>query len=129
MKAAMLEQNKCQQLQIEALRHAHAHHEDRHKQLKDEHGEVAHEFERLIRELDALSTELHMISEHAVQLDANFSKYGYSAHLRTKDGPDSLHSSGESFDKETWHAERKLGQTMHFYQKPIVRQASIHSSF
>ncbi|CAO2648559.1 Nn.00g078260.m01.CDS01 [Neocucurbitaria sp. VM-36] len=117
------EHNTCQRLQIEALRHTHAHHENRHKQLKEQHGEVAHEFERLIRELDALSTELHMISEHAVQLDANFSKYGYSAHLRTKGGPDSLHASDESiFDKETWHAERKLGQTMRFYQKPIVRQ-------
>lgn len=64
-----------------------------------------------------------MISEHAVQLDANFSKYGYSAHLRTKEGADSLHSSSEStFEKETWHAERKLGETMRFYQKPIVRQ-------
>jgi low temperature requirement protein LtrA len=65
-----------------------------------------------------------MISEHAVQLDANFTKYGYSAHLRTKeDASDSLHSSGDSsFDKDTWHAERKLGTSMRFYQKPIVRQ-------
>jgi low temperature requirement protein LtrA len=110
-------------LQLEALRQTHAHHEDRHRQLKEEHGELAQEFERVIRELDALSTELHMISEHAVQLDANFSKYGYSAHLRTKDGADSLLSSGDSsFDKETWHAERKLGESMRFYQKPIVRQ-------
>jgi low temperature requirement protein LtrA len=113
-------------LQIEALRHTHAHHEDRHKQLKEEHGELAQEFERVIRELDALSTELHMISEHAVQLDANFSKYGYSAHLRTKDdsgNSDSLHSSGDSlFDKDIWRAERKLGASMRFFQRPIVRQ-------
>lgn len=26
------------------------------------------------------------------------------------------------FDKESWEAERKLGSTMRFYQKPIVRQ-------
>lgn len=64
-----------------------------------------------------------MISEHAVQLDANFSKYGYSAHLRTKDAADSVHSSGDSsFNKETWNAERKLGESMRIYQKPIVRQ-------
>ncbi|XP_014561966.1 hypothetical protein COCVIDRAFT_85608 [Bipolaris victoriae FI3] len=108
---------------IEALRHTHAHHEDRHKQLQEEHGEVAQEFERVIRELDALSTELHMISEHAVQLDANFSKYGYSAHLRTKEDSDSLDSPSNSlFDKDTWRAERKLGETMRFYQRPIVRQ-------
>lgn len=67
-----------------------------------------------------------MISEHAVQLDANFSKYGYSAHLRTKEdagGPGSLHSSDDSvFEKDTWRAERKLGESMRFYQRPIVRQ-------
>ncbi|KAF2471400.1 uncharacterized protein BDR25DRAFT_285984 [Lindgomyces ingoldianus] len=111
---------------IEALRHTHAHHESRHRQLKEEHGDLANEFERVIRELDALSNELHMISEHAVQLDANFSKYGYSAHLRTKDSPNesraaSLHGDS-SFDKNQWAAERKLGETMRLYQKPIVRQ-------
>jgi low temperature requirement protein LtrA len=78
--------------------------------------------------MDALSNELHMISEHAVQLDASFSKYGYSARLRTKDASDESTSTslyGEnssSFDKAQWDAERKLGETMRFYQKPIVRQ-------
>jgi low temperature requirement protein LtrA len=67
-----------------------------------------------------------MLTSHAVQLDANFSKYGYSAHLRTKedgasaDTPDSLAES--SFDKETWHSDRRNGTAIHFYQKPIVRQ-------
>ena len=65
-----------------------------------------------------------MISEHAVQLDANFSKYGYSAHLRTKDSTEegSLYSGDSNFDKDTWQAGRKLGETIRFYQKPIVRQ-------
>jgi low temperature requirement protein LtrA len=78
----------------------------------------------VLRQLDALSSELHMISEHAVQLDANFSKYGYSAHLRTRDSGDEDGGSirDSTFDKETWHAGRKLGETMRFYQKPIVRQ-------
>lgn len=65
-----------------------------------------------------------MTSKHGVQLDANFSKYGYSAHLRTRDsGEEDSSSSGDStFDRKTWHAGRKLGETMRFYQKPIVRQ-------
>jgi hypothetical protein len=50
--------------------------------MKEEHGDVLDEFESVVRDLDALSNELHMVSDHAVQLDANFSKYGYSAHLR-----------------------------------------------
>ena len=112
---------------IEVLRHTHQHHTEQHQRLKEEHPEIADEFDRVIRELDALSTELHMVSSHAVQLDASFSKYGYSAHLRTKESPTqssaaSMHSNTELFDKETWDAERKLGSTMRFYQKPIVRQ-------
>lgn len=69
-----------------------------------------------------------MISEHAVQLDANFNKYGFSAHLRTKDASNDSAStslygdSSSSFNKDQWAAERKLGETMRFYQKPIVRQ-------
>lgn len=50
--------------------------------MKEQHGETLEEFERVIRELDSLSNELHMISDHAVQLDANFSKFGYSARIR-----------------------------------------------
>ena len=63
-----------------------------------------------------------MLTSHAVQLDANFSKYGYSAHLRTKDGPSTDSLADSSFDKETWHSDRQHGTAIHFYQKPIVRQ-------
>lgn len=110
---------------IDALRHTHQHHTKQHERLKEEHPGIAEELERVIRELDDLSRELHMVSSHAVQLDANFSKYGYSAHLRTKDSPTASGAASmrsELFDKETWDAERKLGTTMRFYQKPIVRQ-------
>lgn len=110
---------------IDALRHTHQHHSEQHQRLKEEYPEIAAEFERVIRELDYLSRELHMVSSHAVQLDANFSKYGYSAHLRTIDSPNNssaVSMNSEMFDKETWDAERKLGTTMRFYQKPIVRQ-------
>ncbi|KAF1925056.1 uncharacterized protein M421DRAFT_424276 [Didymella exigua CBS 183.55] len=109
---------------IEALRDTHSHHEERHRQLKEEYPDLAAEFEHVFRELGALSSELHMISEHAVRLDANFSKYGYSAHLRTRDysDEDGSSTSDSNFDKETWHADLKLGETMRFYQKPIVRQ-------
>ena len=81
----------------------------------------------MIRDLDALSTELNMLTSHAVQLDANFSKYGYSAHLRTKEDydtadPTNSSASSFSFDKETWRAERHHGASIRLYQKPIVRQ-------
>jgi hypothetical protein len=66
---------------LEALRNAHAYHESRRDTLKEKHGPAYDEFENVRAELDVLSTELHMLTDHAVSLDANFSKYGYAAHL------------------------------------------------
>lgn len=49
---------------------------------------------------------------------------GYSAHLRTGDSgdEDGAPNSDSTFDKETWYADGKLGETMRFYQKPTVCQ-------
>ena len=53
-----------------------------HAALRDKYGaDAAKDFERVIRDLDILGNELHSVSEHAVRLDTNFEKYGYSAHL------------------------------------------------
>jgi len=68
--------------QINALRETQTHHEQARDELRLRYGRDFDEFERVVRELDKLNTELHMVTEHAVQLDANFQKYGYSAHLR-----------------------------------------------
>lgn len=80
-------------------------------------------------ELDALGSELHMLTDHAVSLDANFSKYGYSAHLRTYDeagGGKSRSSSevsslsgwhGEEHERRDWEAEKRNGRIMKVYKK------------
>jgi len=81
---------------IEALRQAHSHHEGRREALKQKHGEAFDEFEAVRAELDVLGSELHMLTDHAVALDANFSKYGYAAHLRTYDDTSNPGSSANS---------------------------------
>jgi len=63
------------------IRELHAHQERQHESIRSRHREIVDEFEHVKAELDALSTELHMLTEHGVALDANFSKFGYSAHL------------------------------------------------
>lgn len=45
------------------------------------HGSLYEDFENVHTQLNALATELHSLSERGVALDANFSKYGYDAHL------------------------------------------------
>ncbi|KAE8449698.1 hypothetical protein EG329_007473 [Mollisiaceae sp. DMI_Dod_QoI] len=115
---------------LDALRQAHSHHESRREILRQTHGEeVFDEFESVRAELDALGSELHMLTDHAVSLDANFSKYGYSAHLRTYDTDSAPASSASSFvhdadshEKKDWEAERRNGRIMKIYKKPAVRQ-------
>jgi hypothetical protein len=113
---------------LEALREAHGHHERRREALKETHGTAYDEFEHVRAELDALGNELHMLTDHSVALDANFSKYGYSAHLRTYDdgsAPGSSRSSISGFhdpdhEKKDWEKERSTGQTIKIYNKVLI---------
>lgn len=113
---------------LDALRKAHSHHEQQRQAFRDQHGETYDEFERVRQELDALSVELHMLSDHAVSLDANFSKYGYDAHLRTYDDPvesgrSSIYEHDDSeHESKDWEAERRNGRIFKLYKKPVVRQ-------
>ena len=112
--------------QLEAIRELHSHHENERDRLREEHTEVYEEFEKVRAELDALNTELHMLTEHGVALDANFSKFGYSAHLRTRDADSSNDSlSGDhsfSHSSHDWDAERRQGEVIRFWKTPVIRQ-------
>jgi len=111
---------------LDALRRAHSHHEEIREQLKAKYGDAYDKFENVRVELDALGSELHMLTDHAVSLDANFSKYGYSAHLRTYDeSPSSSASSISGFhdpdhEKKDWEKERRNGRIMKIYKKVLI---------
>lgn len=114
---------------LDALRQAHSHHETRREALKARLGDDYDEFENVRAELDALGGELHMLTDHAVALDANFSKYGYSAHLRTYDEHSPAGGSSASsisgfhdpdHDQKDWEAERRNGRVMKIYKKVTV---------
>lgn len=111
---------------LEAVRELHAHHEERRTHLRNTHGSIYDEFENVKTELDTLANELYHLTELGVSLDANFSKFGYDAHIRTRD-PDSsaksLSGDGSStYEKRDWAAERRKGQALKFWKKPIIRQ-------
>ena len=101
------------------MREIHAHHERRRSNLKDQYAHIYDEFEHVRGELDVISDELHQLTDHAVALDANFSKFGYDAHIRTRDPDSSASSVSEHRD---WNAERKNGEALRFWRRPVVRQ-------
>ncbi|CAD6582287.1 MAG: hypothetical protein ASARMPREDX12_000893 [Alectoria sarmentosa] len=109
---------------LDALRELHTYHEGRKEHLRSKHGQLYDEFELVKSELDTLADELLHLSDHGVALNANFSKFGYDAHIRTKD-PDSSTSSlsgDRSSSHRDWEAERRNGQALKFYKKPTIRQ-------
>lgn len=63
------------------MREIHAFHENRSHDLRTQHGSIYEEFELVRSELDTLADELLHLSNHGVALDANFSKFGYDAHI------------------------------------------------
>lgn len=108
---------------LDALRRAHSHHEQRRQMLRERHGGAYDEFENVHAELDALGSEMLALTNHSVSLDANFSKYGYSAHLRTydEDSPSMSRKSSVSGlpnrEASDWEEEKKNGRVVKIYTK------------
>ena len=106
---------------LEAIRELHTHHLNRRNTLREAHTDIYDQFENVKNELDLLSNELHVLTEHGVSLDANFSKFGYSAHLRTKDDDDDGASSDHEGSSIKRHQDRSA-QALKFWKRPVIRQ-------
>ena len=108
---------------IDAVRELHAYHEAARDRLRAEHGPIYDQFEQVKDDLDHLNEELHQITEHGVSLDANFSKFGYSAHLRTKDdgGASSPSEEGDEHSNLEKHKDRST-DSIKFWNRPVIRQ-------
>lgn len=109
---------------LAAVREIYAHTEQQREELRRKHAQVYEDFENIHHQLDALSSELHRLTNLGISLDANFSKYSYDAHLRTKE-PDSSAAStaaGSEHGPRDWDAERHKGVALTFWKKPVVRQ-------
>ncbi|KAL2041084.1 hypothetical protein N7G274_006028 [Stereocaulon virgatum] len=107
---------------LDAVRELHTHHEQRREHLRNTHGNFYDEVEHVKTELDILANELHQLTDHGVSLDANFSKFGYDAHIRTRDPDSSASSFSEHHEKRDWDAERRKGKSVKFWARPVVRQ-------
>ena len=110
---------------LDAVRQIHAYHEQRRSELRSQHTEIYDQFEHVKDELDVIAAELHQLTDHGVALEANFSKFGYNAHIRTRDLDSSANSlsGGSSIgEKRDWNAELRRGEALKFWRKPVVRQ-------
>jgi low temperature requirement protein LtrA len=113
---------------LQAIRELQAHHEGRRVSIREKHSDIYNEFEHIKSELDAISAELDLLTDHHVTLDANFSKFGYNAHLRTTDPDDPSTnrrgSGNSSFSElsEDWLTARQAGVNLKFWKRPVVRQ-------
>ncbi|KAI9893747.1 MAG: hypothetical protein M1814_005963 [Vezdaea aestivalis] len=113
---------------LEAIREAHSHHSQKQEDQRTQHGEVFVDINNVRDELDALSKELRALTDSNVDLDANFSKYGYSAHLRTRethnDSGDSSPRKGDETPKsvQDWDNELHHARPVRLWQRPVVRQ-------
>lgn len=81
---ARIAYQKLNSWQLDAVRELHMHHEQRREHLRNTHGNVYDEVEHVKTELDILANELHQLTDHGISLDANFSKFGYDAHISEK---------------------------------------------
>lgn len=66
---------------VKAVNEAREYHETRRRELQEAHTDVFEQFEQIHRDLNVLSSELGAITEKEVSLDANFGRFGYSAHI------------------------------------------------
>ncbi|KAG4435821.1 hypothetical protein IFR05_008680 [Cadophora sp. M221] len=108
---------------VQVIRELKAHHESRRASIRENHTEIYNDFEHIESELAAIAAELDMLTDHHVTLDANFSKFGYSAHLRTLDSEDqAASSSGASSFSELSEASKQPGMNVKFWKRPVVRQ-------
>jgi hypothetical protein len=111
---------------LAVIRELHAHHSTRRDTLRDTHGEIFSEFEKVRDDLDHLSHELSQLTHHGVAMDANFSKFGYTARIRTKDDHSGdatpMSSAADSTQNLLDKQQSRIVDNVKFFKRPVIRQ-------
>lgn len=106
---------------LSCIKDVRTHHLQRRDVLREKNAELFEEFDDLHETLDHLSDELSRLTDRAVSLDASFSKFGYSAHLRTKDDTESASLDSSNEERTQRHQNRAL-EPLRFFKTPTIRQ-------
>ncbi|KAG9037937.1 hypothetical protein FRB95_003330 [Tulasnella sp. JGI-2019a] len=132
---------------VESLRKATEHRARKTEQLRARHPEIFAELDNIQHDLDHMSKELSKFTDRPVELEANFSRFGYAAHIRTHqqrnsteggapedDNLGQLEKGSEKTPNETSPApvpetcwihgrkRKKTRTTMKLYKTPVLRQ-------
>ena len=106
---------------LDAIQSLHAEHSSQQEKLKEEYSEAFEQFETVRNQLDILNDELRLLTDHSVALDASFDKFGYSAHLRTKDHSETSSLNEDQSGLMTKHDDR-AANPLKFFKRPQIRQ-------
>jgi hypothetical protein len=109
------------------LRQAQDLHASQRAKLRERHGAAFDEWEDVHNRLTRVMTELDRLQNQTSGLNANFSKFGYGAELRTYDGDTPGLSPQDSRARRPsgnagGGGEERLGETVKLFKKPVVRQ-------
>lgn len=106
---------------LSCIKDVREHHLTRRDGLREKNAELFQEFDEVHETLNHLSDELSRLTDHAVSLDASFSKFGYSAHLRTKEDSEASSINSGHEEGTPKHQDRSR-EPLHFYKTPTIRQ-------
>jgi hypothetical protein len=117
------------------LRESLRHHEEKRAALRERHGPAFDEWEAIHAQLDIVNVQLEKLTDQTAQLNANFSKFGYDAHLRTYDGDESDGASrrgsaplsrqsttNDAMSTKSEWDERRGGATIKLFKRPVIKQ-------
>lgn len=109
---------------MDILRKSHSHHEQTRETLRQQHTEIYDQFHTIYSELDWFAADLESLTNQGVKLDASFSRYGYSAHLRSyNDSKESIPTrSAAPSIKAADNLSSKYASPLKFFKVPVVRQ-------
>ncbi|KAG8872640.1 hypothetical protein FRB98_009501 [Tulasnella sp. 332] len=91
---------------IESLKQAAEHHARKQEVLRARHPETFAELDNVQRDFDHLSKELAKLTSRPVELEANFSRFGYAAHIRTHKSRADSDEEGENMGKMNMENEK-----------------------
>ncbi|KAG9043745.1 hypothetical protein FS837_009172 [Tulasnella sp. UAMH 9824] len=121
---------------VESLRKVHETHTNRAQTLREKNPDIYAEMEQIQQDMADVARELDKITNSPVDLEANFSRFGYDVRIRTHDGgassedgkddgeetADGAIAQGITIKKNGKAPKERRSTTMKIWKTPVLRQ-------